>query len=134
MRAFGLLVLTTTLTATWACNALVGNDEHGIVAPPLSVDDGGGGVVAPDAGSVSTDADVPPDASGFDAADGGESGSPGGAVPPTSGGIYTVGRAAGDAGSGVLPDGGIVAVFDDGFEVGETRCNGATCITGGITP
>jgi hypothetical protein len=71
---------------------------------------------------------------GGDAASEAETGGGGGPVAPTSGSIYSVGRVPDDGGIGTLPDGGTLTLTDDGFEFGETLCNGTICVTGAITP
>jgi hypothetical protein len=103
------------------CNAILGNSDHQ-VAPGA------------DAAADTEDAGLAADVPGFASTDATREGSPGGPVPPTSGGITSVGRVPDDASAGILPSGATVTLTDDGFELGETLCNGTTCVTGAITP
>jgi hypothetical protein len=143
--------LGTVCVASTACNGVLGIDDHRLApsgdgSAPLA-----DGAAAADAlGDAVGDArdaggGLQPDGSPVAGGDGGQDGSPGGPVPSVLcgdsgicvvGGIYSVGRTPDDAGSGRLPGGGIVTLFDDGFEFGDTLCDptGMTCVTGAIVP
>jgi hypothetical protein len=130
MRARAASVAFAAALAVAGCNAILGNSDHQL-APAAdaagAVSDGGDAGSAADAPA----ADAPVSDASTEAA---PEASPGGPVPPTSGGIYSVGRVPDDASAGVLPGGGTVTLTDDGFEFGETQCNGTICVTGAITP
>src|SRR5262249_46393689 len=116
------------------CNELWGIDE-----PYLRAVDGAGGVeagmsdaprdgmIGMDTANPQNDGERDEDVTVADA-----SRSEGGAVPPTTGGIFTVNRVPSPAGA--ARDASGLAVTEDGFEFGETRCGGAFCVTGAVTP
>jgi hypothetical protein len=144
MRPVLLIALVAAGLAGAGCNAILGNDDHrlappaqgGVDASTCDAETGGDSGANLDGPGAPPDGrpGAPPDGSSLDAAAANEAGNPGGSAPPTSGAIYTVGRVPDDAGAHVLPDGAAVTLTDDGFEFGETLCNGAICVTGGITP
>lgn len=157
MRVVFVPLLFAVAVASAGCNSVLGIDDHPLAAQGTGSAGSDGGVdsgvdsgVDMDTGTHS-DAGVHADAAPKDGSgpigdapiESGEAGSPGGPVNALScandagacvvGGIVSGGQVAGDAGA-LSPDGGAAAVFDDGFELGETLCSGTTCVTGAITP
>jgi hypothetical protein len=159
VRRAAVFLISAIPCAVLACNAILGIESHqlaavvsddassdgNVVPPPDSAEDGkppdsAEGGKPPD----SAEGGKPPDsAEGGKPPDSAEGGKP--SVPPVvcgdsgvcvSGGIFSVGRTPDMAGGGIaaLPGGGLVTLTDDGFEVGETLCKDAICVTGAITP
>jgi hypothetical protein len=154
VRRVAVFLISAIPCAILACNAILGIEGHQLAAAGVTDDDASsdGNVVPP---PDSAEGGKPPDsAEGGKPPDSAEGGKPPdsaeGGKPPVSpvlylcgdsgvcvsGGIFSVGRTPDMAGGGTaaLPGGGLVTLTDDGFEIGETLCKDAICVTGAITP